>query len=102
MSRFEQTTCWNGIEISNESALTIRFGHFQNHKIDDTLFRLKVPKNQQDFETIISGLVGYHWLGISDKDSEGVQKNIYTGEAAYVQWRGGEPNGGSGEVINYS
>ena len=41
-------------------------------------------------------------MGISDKDSEGVQKNIYTGENAYVQWRGGEPNGGSGEVIIYS
>ena len=65
------------------------------------LFRWKVPENQQDFEAIISGLVSYHWLGISDKDSEGVYKNIYTGENAYVQWRSGEPNGRSNEVIIY-
>ena len=48
----------------------------------------------------MNGLSGRYWFGITDEDSEGVWKNIYTGENAYVKWRGGEPNGDDLEV-NY-
>ena len=48
---------------------------------------------------------GLHWIGITDKDSEGTWKNIYTGENAYVRWRNtagwSEPNGGTGEVDHF-
>ena len=48
----------------------------------------------------MNGLSRAYWLGISDEDSEGVWKNIYTGAKAYVKWRGGEPNGNEREVNN--
>ena len=46
----------------------------------------------------MDGLSGRHWIGITDKDSEGTWKNIYTGENAYAKWRGDEPNRGTAEV----
>ena len=65
-----------------------------------TIYRLKVPVDQADLEAIRNGLSEAYWFGITDEDSEGVWKNIYTGQNAYVKWRGGEPNGNQGEV-NY-
>ena len=56
--------------------------------------------DQADWEAILNGLSGRHWIGITDKDSEGTWKNIYTGENAFVKWRIGEPNLGEIEV-NY-
>ena len=56
--------------------------------------------DQADWEAILNGLSGRHWIGITDKDSEGSWKNIYTGENAFVKWRIGEPNLGEREV-NY-
>ena len=65
--------------------------------------RSKVPVDQADWEAIMDGLgSGHHWLGITDKDSEGTWKNIYTGENAYVKWRNNEPNGNHGEVIFFA
>ena len=65
-------------------------------------YHQKVPVDHQDWEAIYSDRSGYHWVGISDKDTDGVWKNIYTGENAYVNWRAHEPNGGTGEVTLYS
>ena len=56
--------------------------------------------DQADWEAILNGLSGRHWIGITDKDSEGTWKNIYTGENAFVKWRIGEPNLG-GREVNY-
>ena len=56
--------------------------------------------DQADWEVIMNGLSRTYWLGISDEDSEGVWKNIYTGANAYVKWRVGEPNGNEREVNN--
>ena len=54
----------------------------------------------------MDGLSGLHWIGITDKDSEGTWKNMHTGENAYAKWRNTdgwiEPNGGTGEVNAYT